>query len=451
MRKATGYKKQDTGCWIPDAGSKKQLLNIAHWMPGSFDILLDPGYRLLKKLLPASRIKDRVSAFLLLPVSRDQYQVSIHFLKPGFSHLLLTFFILLTVNSSALEMDLEGQFSGWTIESDINDHWENSTGIRYIPDLDISHNIDNYTAIDSEISLNMFSSGGSGPYRDETDIDLYRADLRYTTTLTETRIGLQKINFGPALLLRPLKWFDKLDPTDPLQMTDGVYAARFRYVAPDNSNYWAWLLYGNDKLKGYEIMPSTEENMEAGGRIQYPILSGDMGFTFHTRKVDASGYHIPNFRENRYALDGRWDMGIGLWFESLLEEQDTLYIKENITKKVSIGADYTFNVGAGLYMLVEHMGACTSDKIAEWDNTYHISAFRLSFPAGIMDTLSATGYYDWENDKYYQHINWARTYDSIMINVSLFDYPETDTGSSSVYQGAITGGRGIQVMVIYNH
>lgn len=360
--------------------------------------------------------------------------------------------IVINQQSSALDYDMEGQLSGWTIESDINDQWENSTGIRYIPDIDISHRFDNDTAVDSEISLNTFSYTGSGPYPDKTDMDLYRADIRYTTARTETRMGLQKINFGPAVILRPLKWFDRLDPTDPLQLTDGVYGLRFRYVAPNNSSYWAWLLYGNNDPIGYEIFPSSSDDFEAGGRIQYPLFYGDMGFTFHTRKVDSTAINIPEFRENRFALDGRWDAVIGIWFESLFQEQKTGYIPLRWIKRISVGADYTFDIGTGLYLLIEHMATTATEKLFNWENDYHISAFQLSYSLGILDSISAIGYYSWEQHKFSQYIGWTRTYDNFIINVSLFNYPEADIDSNiGVSQGTITGGRGIQIMVIFNH
>ena len=384
-------------------------------------------------------------------VSSDQYPTSVHLLKLLLSLFFVTLLFYLCSQSSAIEIDLEGQLSGWLIESDINDNWDNSTGIRYIPDIDISHQLANDTAVDSEISLNMFSSAGSGPYVDNSDIDLYRADIRCTTARTETRLGLQKINFGPAVILRPLKWFDTLDPTDPLQLTDGVYALRFRYVAPDNSSYWAWLLYGNDDPKGYEIFPSASENIEAGARIQTPLLYGDIGFTFHTRTVDGTDYNIPEFRENRYALDGRWDVGIGLWFESLFQEQKTDYLPYRWTKRISIGADYTFDIGSGLYLLAEHMATVESEKMLKWQDDYYVSAFQMSYSIGILDTISAIGYYSWEQEKFSQHISWTRTYDNFLLNVSLFNYPGTAFNINGQAQRTVMGGRGIQIMVVFNH
>lgn len=374
-----------------------------------------------------------------------------NFIKPSFTFLFISLITLLNMNVYALDWDLDGQLSGWTIESEINDQWENSSGIRYIPELNIFHELDDEKILDSEISVNSYAASGSGPYMDDADIDLYRADIRFATTRTETRIGLQKINFGPAVLLRSLKWFDRLDPTDPLQLTEGVYALRFRYDTLNNSNYWMWLLYGNDDPKGYEYLPSTSGDIEMGGRIQFPFLSGDMAFTFHSRKASGSLINIPDFRETRYALDGRWDVGVGLWFEGLFQEQDTRFIPYKWTKRVSLGTDYTFNIGSGLYFLLEHMSTSMSEKIIKWNQDYNISALQMSYSIGILDSISAIGYYSWEQSKYYQYVSWMRTYDNFIINFSFYYYPEETFSGAGLTQGAITGGRGVQVMVIFNH
>ena len=56
----------------------------------------------------------------------------------------------------------------------------------------------------------------------------------------ENRLGLQKIDFGSALLIRPLQWFNQIDPRDPLRLTNGVYGILFRQYFNDNSNIWLW-------------------------------------------------------------------------------------------------------------------------------------------------------------------------------------------------------------------
>ncbi|MCP4665461.1 MAG: hypothetical protein GY849_03765, partial [Deltaproteobacteria bacterium] len=220
-------------------------------------------------------------------------------------------------NAHALEWELSGQLSGWTGGSYNGDEsWENNSGLRYIPQLSVKQPLNEDSFIDAEISCNAFAATDETDEGEKYDLDLYRAKLRYATAQTETRIGLQKINFGPAQLLRPLMWFDRLNPTDPLKLTEGVYALRFRYDALNNAGFWLWVLYGNKDPKGYEALPTVSGKPEFGGRLQYPILGGELAGTCHFRRVDGDALFIRDYWEERLALDGQWDIGIGLWFEA---------------------------------------------------------------------------------------------------------------------------------------
>jgi hypothetical protein len=354
-------------------------------------------------------------------------------------------------NLYAVELDFQGQFSGWTTETKTQGAWENFSGILYIPQARLAHHIDEASTADAELSINSFAVTGSGPYEDEIDLELYRATLRYTTAQTETRAGLQKINFGPAQLLRPLRWFDSLNPADPLQLTEGVYAVRFRYTALNNANIWLWGLYGNDDPKGYEILPTASDTVEAGGRLQYPVYSGEMAATVHTRTVEGSRQNTPDFTENRFAVDGRWDMGIGLWFESTFEQQKAGHLRFDWTKRITGGLDYTIDMGNGLYILFEHMAITLSDKPFRWGEDMHVSAFSMNYPIGVTDTLTAMGYYSWDQQEYYQYLNWKRTYDDLIVSVSLFYYPEGTIHDTGFLQDTPVQGRGGQVMLIFNH
>lgn len=351
----------------------------------------------------------------------------------------------------AMEMDFQGQLSAWITGTEIRGEWEHDSGLRYIPQADLTHPVNADSTMDLQLALNGFAISGSGPYKDDTDVKLYRASLRYATVQTETRLGLQKINFGPARILRSLRWFDRLDPTDPIQFTEGVYALRFRYVGLNNANLWLWGLYDNDETKGYEVFPTSPDTVETGGRLQVPLLQGEMAATFHTRRADGGTLKIPDFRENRFALDGRWDVGVGLWFESVLQQQKTGYIPYEWSKRITLGMDYTFDIGNGIYTLIEHMGVGFSEKASGWSDDLHISAVYASYPVGVLDQLTAIGYYYWDQGKYYQYMNWSRTYDNITLSFSLFYYPEVSAEPSRPLQDMMTGGRGGQFMVIWNH
>jgi len=364
-------------------------------------------------------------------------------------YFLINFFfgiyMLFSGSIHALEVDFQGQFSGWTIESRVQDEWRNNSGLRYIPQLTLEQSVGDESFFDIEASLNGFVAYDSENSEEDSDLELYRLKLRFATAQTETRIGLQKINFGPAQLLRSLKWFDRLDPRDPQNLTDGVYALRFTYNALNNASFWLWGLYGNDDPKGYEALPSVSEKPEFGGRLQYPVLDGELAATFHTRKVDASILDEPDFTENRFALDGRWEFGIGFWFESVLQQQETDALPYKWTKMTAIGMDYTFGIGNGLYLVCEHFATALSDDTFGWNEDMHVSAVSLSYPVGLFDNLMAIGYYSWDREEYSQHLSWQRTYDNLVINASLFRYPEPDN------ENIARSGYGGQLMLVYYH
>lgn len=354
-------------------------------------------------------------------------------------------------NSYGLDLDLRGQISGWTTQSRHENEWRNQTGGRYLPQLTLRRGLTDISFVDLEASLNGYAVYDTDDAEGDADLEIYRFKLRYATAQTETRLGLQRLNFGPARLLRSLKWFDQLDPRDPLQLTDGVYALRFTYSALNNASLWLWGLYGNDERKGYERLPSVDDNPEFGGRLQYPLLNGELAATVHTREVAASSLGISDFSEQRVALDGRWEITLGLWFEAMLQHQESSPLPYEWTKMTTIGADYTFDVGNGVHVILEHFATAVSADPFGWDEDAHISAFSLNYPYGLFDNFSAIGYYSWEQEQYWQYLSWQRMYDTWNIHLSLFSYPESETETPDVHQTTLGAGYGAQIMLTYYH
>ena len=75
----------------------------------------------------------------------------------------------------------------------------------------------------------------------------------------------------------------------------------------------------------------------------------------------------------------------------------------------------------------------------------------MNYPVGVMDTLTAMGYYSWDLEEYYQYLNWKRTYDNLIVSVGLFYYPEGAVNDTGFLQGTPLQGRGGQIMLIFNH
>ncbi len=363
-------------------------------------------------------------------------------LMPFFSHF-----------SKATNFTLSGQASTWAFLSD-----ESQIGMRYIPELGISNTLFKEQSIDASISLNSFTWFPVNSLKDinnNIDLDIYRLWLRYSTAQLELRIGLQKINFGQAKILRTLMWFDRLDIRDPLQLTDGVYGLLGRYYFLNNANIWLWGLYGNNGLKGLEMFETDDEQVEFGGRCQVPLFKGELAFSFNHRDLDRADWEskmsTPIFDglENRYAIDGNWDIGIGIWFEMLVSEIMTNEKELLWQELLTIGTDYTFGIGPGIHLLCEHFIYSFGAEIDKTNNTSKFSALLIDFSISMLDRLSAIGYYDWEEEKVYTYIGLRRTYDNWQINLLGFSGSQNPMDKKN--KNNTFSGKGVQCMVTYNH
>lgn len=277
--------------------------------------------------------------------------------------------------------------------------------------------------------------------------EVYRANLYGNWPQTELVIGRQQINFGPAMLLRSLRWFDALDPRDPLKIVGGVDGIRCHYTFMNNSNVWGWGLYSSEKIKGYELLPTPRGNWEWGGRWQFPLGGGEVACTGHQRPV--KGLTVGTGEEYRLALDGRWDLGPGLWFEGVGQYTTKAVVLQTYRRSffLTLGGDYTFTLGNGLYLGLEHW-------VGRWqgiDNRGQLerqaTACLLTYPLSLLDNVSFIGFYDWQGHDFYPFMTFQRTYDRVVLNLSLYHSPAA-AYATSAWHGA---GTGLQLMVIYNH
>ena len=355
---------------------------------------------------------------------------------------------------------LHGQVSGW-ITSNPEISLVSQTGFRYLPEFSIGEKIDSNLSTDMEISLNGYAFGNFAMNENpelEKNIKPYRAWLRLASNSFEARAGLQKINFGSATLFRPLMWFDRIDPRDPLQLTDGVTGLLLRYYFLDNTNIWLWGLYGNTNAKGLEITPTINSSIEYGGRFQLPLLNGEAGFSYHHRNTNMSGIDAllrndedASVPENRIGIDGKWDIGIGVWFEAVIIHTQTDFPILKYQRQWTLGADYTFDMGNGLNALTEFFRSENPSKVFSQASGTSFSALEMNYPLGVIDRLSGILYFDWTNNKWYRFVTWQQTYDNWIFYLLGFWNPktiqlyQTQTGSTSF------AGTGIQIMAVFNH
>lgn len=389
---------------------------------------------------------------------------------------LMAFLLFFPLFLGAQTFEMRGQAVSWLTLN--TEHWdEPQIGLRYIPEIRVIQPVLKQGQLDLEVSFNGYGAWQrrDGEWDSADKIKPYRMWLRYSNRQCEIRLGLQKINFGTASMLRPLMWFDRMDPRDPLQLTDGVWGGLFRYYFLSNMNVWAWVLYNNDDTKGWEFIPTADNEPEYGLRLQAPVPGGEAALSYHHRRLDLNrgmemmlksmGISGPlpwlpklgTAPENRFGLDARWDVTVGLWFEGALIHQDLplegLPVPQYFYQRLlNAGLDYTVPLGNGLLVMAEQFRYETSEKALGQGEGFDFTALSLNYPLGLLDTVTGMLYYDWENDSFYRFIRFQRTWDRWQIHLMGFWNPdEFELFQNSGYTNNLFAGKGVQVMVAFNH
>lgn len=378
-------------------------------------------------------------------------------IKYGLSAIAFWGVLLISGTANAQSLGFKGQAIGWATMNPA-EPFQAQTGLRYIPELSFSFPAGKYT-LDGEVSANMWLSGTFAIDTSALDKDLapYRMWVRFSGDQFELRAGLQKINFGSAQMFRPLMWFDYIDPRDPLQLTDGVYGLLARYYFLNNANIWLWGLYGNDKVKGWELIPSKKNSIEYGGRVQLPLYTGEIAATYHHRTADP-GPVLPDSLtlgetapENRIALDAKMDLAVGLWVEGALSHQDFSFSETNYKTMLNMGMDYTFGLGSGLHVMTEAFGYLQGEKAFANEEQIWFGLLSASYPVSLIHNVSLMLFYDFTNQNFYRFINWSMAYDRWSFYIMGFWNPDTYNLYNVDPRTSLYGGWGFQLMAVFNH
>ena len=354
-------------------------------------------------------------------------------------------FILLCSQMQAEVFNLKNDFWSQAALFERSSTQQYHLGIQYKPTISMKVIQKETFEIDCEaiIDLSYKYIKNDSTHFEEKDAEIYRGWMRYSGNQFEARVGLQKINFGPAQLLRSLKWFDTIDPRDPQEETGGVQAALFRYYFLNNANIWFWGIYAKDELKGLEVFPSKNDSYEFGGRIQYPFEFCEAAFSFHHRELE-----FDNTLENRIGFDARWDFEIGLWIEAVAAKYSETEFTPNWEKFLTLGADYTIPLGNGVHILGEHFVYSKSeDDILVSSYKAESSAISLSYPIGLFDSIMAMIVYSWENENWCRFVSFQRNYNYLSIYLNLSWNPEVDSFDPDQISN---DGKSAQMMIGYS-
>lgn len=373
--------------------------------------------------------------------------------------LILSVLLLSQTQAMYPAASFQGQLSGWVMGHE-TDELISQTGFRYIPELFIEAPLSETFTFDLEAAASI---SGSLTIHDGMEnetaarIHKYRLWGRISRDQFEVRIGLQKINFGSATLFRPLQWFDRMDPRDPLNITEGVYGVLMRYYFQNNANIWLWGLYGNNDIRGQEIAPTRKGTPEFGGRLQVSVYTGEMGLTYHHKEADFSQLLLPlsngfgnlSVQEDRLGLDGKWDIGVGVWFEGSLTRHQTEISSLKYQQALTVGIDYTFDVGNGLNTIGEYHITGRGDNACNLENGREFLGASVTYPLGLLDSLSSIVYYDMDHQNWYRTVTWQRLFDDWRFFVTGFWNP--GQAISNQTGNAAFSGKGLQIMVVFNH
>ncbi len=368
------------------------------------------------------------------------------------STFLLLFIFFMETND--LEAQIEGQVSLWGMgQEGGTKNW--LAGAHFLPQVSKGWQPGDKLFLDIEASFLITTNfrisplARSGP---DDVLQFYRLWLRVSGEQSELRLGRQKINFGPALLLRPLMWFERIDARDPLQLTTGVDALLFRYYYQNNANFWIWTLLSNGKTKGWESEATVKNAPEYGGRLQYPLGKGEIATTFHYRRIAKDRFTGNAADEYRLAFDGKWDYVAGIWFSlSSFYRTPSSRIFRYFTL-FTAGADYTFSIGNGLHVIAEHLWMNAGPVLFSGLTARELSGLSLDYPLSLVDTIRMVVFIDHYSGTWFRFLTWQQLYDMWSVNLNFFwnakngrILPQQEIGPVQAFSGA-----GIQLQLVYD-
>ena len=360
--------------------------------------------------------------------------------------LLVTFLVCPILEASTKDsLDFQTQISLFGLLNPTNAVLVN-TGARFIPQLDYLRDFSQDRRISAEVSanVNLNADIGSSNLNVAGSMGLYRAWVRFSTQRNEIRAGLQQLNFGSASLLRPLQWFDGLTPTDPLRMTNGVWGVLDRIYFENNATLWLWGLYGNTDKRVWDLTGHSANRPEFGFRFQQPVPSGEVALSLNHRTVEATVGTTSRYQETKIGLDGKWDVGPGIWFEDSFTTTSLASPLNSGWNSLTIGSDLTPGGLDGLSFTFEHMLNTTYSTDTHSSN---LSALSATWPINIFNRLSGIVLYSWETNYWFRYLTWSADFDRSSFYVIGFWNPNLSASILSLGSGSFSK-YGFQLMYV---
>jgi len=330
------------------------------------------------------------------------------------SRLIISSIFLLPILLVAISYDLKHEINLSATEFRQTGYWR--------PDLNLTFFDNNSYTLDARFIPAINYISGSD---DNFDYETFRFWGRISRENWFIRVGRQKINFGPATFLRPLQWFDTINPLDPLKQSFGIDAALARYYL-GTANFWLWAteqqsLYQQDST-------FKNDNLNYGLRIENSLTYCDAAVSANFRNTDSTGL------ESKLGIDARWDNILGYWVEaSIVNYSDPQKLEWD--KHLSLGADYTLGIGNGIYSIIEFMNHTESDNtILDSYSDFCYTALSLNYPVSILSNLNYSCLTNWKYEynlynltmdfstdyfRFIPYLSWSNSHENLIKSSSI--------------------------------
>jgi hypothetical protein len=187
-------------------------------------------------------------------------------------------------------------------------------------------------------SVELFAASGLLEEQLDEDIKLYRAYVDLYLPRTDIRVGRQGIAWGTGILWNPTDIYSPVDALDPKKEFAGIDAVR--------------VIVQLAELAEAVVVYAPEQKADSG-RVSLRLAASLMGVDFST-----SYTFDGNHSRDVVGLDMKGELGIGLWAEgAFFSSPQGVQVPRGEDRefvKVSVGADYTFPVGSGIYSAAEY-------------------------------------------------------------------------------------------------
>lgn len=341
-------------------------------------------------------------------------------------------------------METQGQVSLIHAQSFKAGFKDSPTTIRYIPELRLDQQVKAELRLGLDVALDLYNYS-LGDSLTEMDVNFYRLGLRYDSPATQVRIGLQKINFGPARMLRVLQWFDQVDVRDPLALSPGVWAGLGHHYFENGVDLRLWMMADAPNQWRNVAGSQDEWPWDLGARLEVPMPKGTLGMTIH--QLDLT--EVSGISETRTAADIRFDAIIGLWSETMLSHVQLPGSQMDMVT-IMAGLDYTFGIGNGLYVAVEGLTSFAGafDDTLDWQ--VRSVALMSNYSLGLSDALVAY-VYTMETPamdrKIIPMLGWNHTQGNWLFYLAIYDMPQL----AQIASLTLPTGTGVQFNVAYSH